>query len=127
MASRASSDTMVRTASATTSLTGASFIAYLAPPVANTRTYPNSGTNSITIPAPLLGLMLTAERDRRGKDMGDCNIDYCECADCADGISTRSNAEAYWDICNRCRRPIENSLHHHNHYDGKDHPDDPYL
>lgn len=54
------------------------------------------------------------------------NIEYCTCDNCS-SVSIESDDEwGFWEVCNKCRKRVEDSYQAYNHYDGEDHMDDPY-
>lgn len=45
--------------------------------------------------------------------------DYCRCEK-VESVSSDTDDFGYWDICNRCRKPIEDSYEYFNSCEGED-------
>lgn len=48
---------------------------------------------------------------------------YCSCTN-PSVIYTQMDDLMWWEECGGCAKPIEDSYHYFNHYDGEDHDDD---
>ena len=49
--------------------------------------------------------------------------DYCNCK-ITYGITSEIEEWGYWDVCCKCRKPLEDGFHYYNYYDGEDHDDE---
>lgn len=49
---------------------------------------------------------------------------YCKCKKVI-AVTTEEDEDGfgYWDVCNGCKKRIEDGFHAYNHYDGEDHDD----
>lgn len=46
--------------------------------------------------------------------------EYCSCQD-IQSVHTETDDFYQWDVCDKCNKPIEDSMQSLNHYDGEDH------
>ena len=47
---------------------------------------------------------------------------YCKCKG-IQSITSEIEDFGYWDVCCKCRKPLEDGFHYYNHFDGEDHDD----
>ena len=47
--------------------------------------------------------------------------EFCSCEK-SSSVYSESDDFGCWDVCNDCKKPIEDSYEYFNHYDGEDHP-----